>query len=77
MKKSTRNRVAFAFLYNSLTSNVVGMVAQGMTTQDIAKKTRASVMTVAAIKANLTRNAYYPFAWVHCSSGRIEGTCKY
>ena len=76
MTKSSRNRVAFSFLYNANTSKVVNLVAQGHDTPTIATRTGLSSMSVAATKANLTRGTYYPFAYVDIQ-GYVRGTCSY
>ena len=76
MDRKSRNRVAFAMLYNGKTSKVVQLTANGYTAQEIENKTDIPRTSVAAIKANLTRGSYAPFAYSDYW-GNIRGTCRY
>ena len=75
MKESTRNRVIFSFLYNKTTSHTVKHLARGLNSGEVADKVGTNTMSVAAVKANLTRGTYYPFAYVE--NGKVKGICSY
>lgn len=76
MDKRSRQRVAFTMIYNKDTSAVVRMTIAGKDAAEIRRVTGISVKRIAAIKANLSRNTYYPFAHVNYQ-GRFCGTCRY
>lgn len=76
MDKKSRNRVAFAMLYNGDTSKVVQLAARGYTSREIEDKTGIPATSAAAIKANLTRGSYAPFAYADYW-GNIRGICRY
>jgi FixJ family two-component response regulator len=65
--RTRQARQAFVARFGQQTFQVVTLVVHGATTADITELVNVSASSVAAIRANLTRNTYRPFV---SSSGR-------
>jgi DNA-binding NarL/FixJ family response regulator len=52
---------------------VVELLSRGLTSKEVATRLNVSTMSVAAIKANLTRGTYEPL--VEVVDGKVSGTC--
>lgn len=71
------NRVHFRKTVGTRVYNVVRDTMNGSTTAVIAKRYRVPKTTVAAIRANLTRGSYEPFASFNPSTGTVHGLCQF
>lgn len=69
-------RREFTKQYGSETNQVVRSIARGWDSNHIADSLDLSVMTVAAVRANLTRGSYTPFINGTRAVG-FEGTCNF
>jgi DNA-binding NarL/FixJ family response regulator len=65
---SNQNWNEFVQKYGKRTASVIKYLANGWTTQRIARQFKISKASVATYKANLTRGAYYPFVDVDASN---------
>jgi FixJ family two-component response regulator len=59
--RTRRARQAFVARFGQQTLQVVTLVLNGAPTSDITELVNVSASSVAAIRANLTRNTYRPF----------------
>jgi hypothetical protein len=64
-KKVIANRRTFRSRYGNRTVNIVRDTANGRSARVIAQSLRIKIGTVAAVRANLTRGNYAPFAFVN------------
>lgn len=55
---------------------VVELIARGWDTSRIAEELSTSTLTVAAVRANVTRGAYRPFVTGNTTRG-FRGSCKF
>lgn len=67
-------RKLFREYYSPQTEQILKGIASGQTSHEIAEDIEVPVMTVAATKANYTRNTYYPFAY---DDDGMTGTCRF
>lgn len=72
-QKASRRR--FRKQYSKTTENIVKDVLAGRTSNVIAQRNNVSVGTVAATKANFSRDAYFPY--VYRTREGIAGSCAY
>ena len=73
MTRITKQRREFTKFYGTQTTHAVAMMAKGWDSGEIATRLDISVGTVMAIRANLTRGTYEPYA---TGTGNT-GTCLY
>ena len=72
MAKSTSVRTDFVQRWGTEALRVVTLVQQGKSTSEISRRTGISTLSIAAYKANLSRNSYRPFASVR-ANGSVVG----
>lgn len=75
-KRTLELRREFRTNFNPITSRVVGLVARGWESPRIADKLDLEISSVGAIRANLTRGTYFPYATVG-SKGNVVGSCQF
>jgi len=68
----TDNRKNFRKEYSNATVNIVRDIARGWDTTHIATANNTTNASVAAVRANLTRGAYAPFA--RMKGSKVTGT---
>lgn len=74
--RTRRNRNSFVEDYGTGTAQVVRAIAQGLTTDQVVKKTGLTVEEVAAYRANVTRGTYAPYVRGNLSRG-FTGNCNF
>jgi FixJ family two-component response regulator len=74
MSNSTKAaRRAFTETYGQRTAKVVRAIARNWSTKTICKNYKVKPMTVAAYRANVTRNTYAPFVIADQWFGEVQG----
>ena len=74
--QSRSARAAFRSNFGSETVHVVSRIARGQTTEKISSALGVPSSTVAAYRANVTRDTYAPFVTGSTSSG-FTGSCNF
>ena len=69
--KTRQARREFTEKYNAETLSIVRLVARGLSSSQVAERLSVSAGRVAAVRANLSRGTYRPFARVQ--GGRVLG----
>ena len=76
LSKRARHRIAFSMVYSTNTRKAIDMMKLGMGSKEIAAKLGVSTMSVAAVRAHLTRQTYAPYAW-KSYTGKVVGNFRF
>lgn len=73
--KAKSARKTFRSEFSSTTAEILRRIARGQSSRQIASAVGVSVGTVGTTRGNLTREFYYPYAYVNGDS--VGGTCNF